>query len=313
MNPIWLWAVLGIILVLAPACSTSETGRRLDWGLYQIYTGASRFEVALDETLSELDSAPQYLMFYRDLGRGFPRRGCEIIRERGATPILSLELWHWGSGANSLPDIRSGRFDAFFRKWARDAKAYEGPVFLRFGFEMNGDWFSWGNQPSEFIECWRRVHGLFQDEQANNVVWLWSPNAISIPREDWNAIEAYYPGDEFVDWVGLDGYNFGDNHSEWHSWESFEDVFGPALQTVRKEFAGKPVMIAEFGTAPGDPGDKARWIRETHAAMVRRPEIRAAIWFNLDKRREGEPDWSLDSEASALAAFNETFARPISR
>ncbi|MEZ4647206.1 MAG: glycosyl hydrolase [Candidatus Eisenbacteria bacterium] len=286
------------------------SGRRdLDWGIYQIYWGR-HYEEMLSRSVEPLASGPNFVMFYRDLGRGFPHRGCETIRSRGAVPIVSLELWHWGAPENYLPRINDGEFDTAFRDWAREARDFGSPVYLRFGFEMNGDWFGWGGHPDLFVRAWRRARHIFQEEGASNVVWVWSPNAISIPREPWNQIDAYYPGDDVVDWVGLDGYNFGDHHSEWHRWESFEEVFGPALDLVARSHASKPVMIAEFGCAPGRPGQRASWIRDAHAYVLGRPEIRAAVWFSLDKSREGEPDWSFQGDPEAITAFNETFARP---
>lgn len=318
---ICLVALVGIATLCGCVDSSGDTGsrqkhsaegsppRELEWGIYQIYWGR-HYDEMLSRSLEPLASEPDFVMFYRDLGRGFPFRGCETIRSRRATPIVSLELWDWGAHENYLPRIADGEFDSFFREWAQDALAFGSPVYLRFGFEMNGDWFGWGGHPDLFIRAWRRAHRIFEEEGATNVVWVWSPNAISIPRELWNRIAAYYPGDEFVDWVALDGYNFGDEHSEWHRWESFEEVFTPGLDELADHCPEKPVMIAEFGCAPGRPGQRASWIRDAHAFISRRPEIRAAIWFSLDKSREGEPNWSLDDDPAATLAFNETFARP---
>ena len=297
-----------------PSEPNHETALNEDfaWGIYQIYWGASRYDQMIEESVKSLASAPDIIMFYRDLGRGFPRGGCEVVDARGATPMLSLELWHWGGGRDHeslLPTILTGGYDDFFQAYARDAKAYGKPVYLRFGFEMNGDWFSWGNQPPEFKAAWQHAHAIFSAEGADNVIWVWAPNFVSIPREN-NPIESYYPGDEFVDWVGVDGYNFGDHHDQWHSWESFTQVFDPALALFAERYPDKPVMLAEFGSAPGNDGAKAAWIREAYDEISQRPEIGAAVWFNLDKRTEGEPNWRIDSDPGSLEAFNRTFAQP---
>ena len=311
----------GIILALAFGLSCAEPAlpkRNIDpwpgfsWGIYQIYWGPKKYDEMVEGAVSLLASPPQLIMFYRDLGRGFPGEGCRIIDARGATPILSLELWHWGGGrdrGSTLPAILAGEYDKFFRSYARDARLYGKPVFLRFGFEMNGDWFSWGNQPVEFVAAWQRAHRIFAEESAENVIWVWAPNFVSIPREN-NPIESYYPGDEFVDWVGADGYNFGDNHDQWHHWESFAEVFDPILSTFSEHYPSKPVMIAEFGSSPGVGEAKAEWILDAYAEIKQRPKIRAAVWFNLDKRREGEPNWKIDSDPGSLDAFNRSFARP---
>jgi hypothetical protein len=284
-------------------------GDRLEWGVYQIYWGASRFEGILGRELGHLASEPNYVMFYRDMGRGFPKGGIEVIRRVGATPIISLELWRWHDrGTKQLPRIVDGAWDDFFRAWAKDAKEDGGRVLLRFGFEFNGDWFGWGGDPEGFVNAWRRAWKIFDEVGAKNVEWVWAANITSHPATPENSMHAYYPGDAYVDWVAVDGYNWGDDYREWHKWTSFEGLFEPVLHAFAKKYPSKPVMIAEFGSPEGEPGKKAKWIREAHAYLSRRDQVRAVVWFNLDKRREGELNFRLDSSESSLKAFNETFA-----
>jgi len=126
--------------------STLARGNRtepLEWGVYQIYWGR-QYDRVLAKELKNFATIPQYVMFYRDLGRPFPKHGIDTIHDIGATPMISLELWMWGdrSGDSYLPAINTGDYDAFFRKWAAAAKKDGRRVLLRFGFEMNGEWFS---------------------------------------------------------------------------------------------------------------------------------------------------------------------------
>jgi hypothetical protein len=280
------------------------------WGIYQIYWGPEHFRTMLQRSIAPLASRPQLVLFYRDLGRPFPAKGCRIVGEIGAAPVIALELWRWGRHpSNQLPDIRDGDYDDFFRKWAEGARDFGKQVFLRFGFEMNGDWFTWGDQPDVFVAAWRRIHAIFREVGADNVLWVWTPNCVSIPRGKGNAIPLYYPGDEFVDWVGLDGYNFGDHHDRWHAWEGFDAIFGDGLALLEERYPGKPIMIGEFACAPGPPGRKAAWIQDAYRCLRADPRIRAAVWFNLDKRDESEPNWLIRSDPGALDAFNQTFAR----
>ncbi|MHC4955296.1 MAG: glycoside hydrolase family 26 protein [Planctomycetota bacterium] len=211
-----------------------------------------------------------------------------------------------------LTAINAGKWDAFFRQWAIDAKAEGGRVLMRFGFEMNGEWFTWSGRPKEYIEAWRRVHRIMHDEVgAENVEWVWAPNVMSVPKTPENGMHHYYPGDEVVDWVGIDGYNFGENHDEWHRWESFEEIFRNGLDEFEKRYPNKPIMIAETGCAPGEDGQRVAWIRDAYAYLHKsRPSVRALVWFHYDKRRENEPDWRIDKTPESLRAFNETFARP---
>lgn len=283
---------------------------RLQWGLYQIYW-SHHYGERLTAELSRFASRPDYVMFYRDLGRSFPRRGIDAVHSAGAVPIISLELGNWHQPKEKfLPRIVAGEFDDAFTKWAKDAAADSRRVLLRFGFEANGDWFSWGGQPDLYVAAWRRVHALFSEAGADNVKWVWSPNVVSIPRTKENDLHHYYPGDDVVDWLGLDGYNFGEDYDQWHGWESFEQIFGKVVADLAQRHPDKPIMIAETGSAPGAPGRKAEWIREAFASARKLPNVKAVIWFNYDKRRGGELDWRVGSSADSLAAFNATFAAP---
>jgi len=282
-----------------------------EWGIYQIY-GSRDYGERLAAAAAPLASRPQYVMFYRDLTRPFPDLPIDTIHEMGATPIVSLELWIWHLRRDRtyLDQILAGRFDRLLKKWAADAKEDGRRVLLRFGFEMNGDWFSWSQEPAKFVAAWRRAHGLFEEVGATNVEWVWAPNHVSCPDVPGNVLYDYYPGDDFVDWVGVDGYNWGSDHDEWHTWQTFDEIFGDVLDELQRRYPKKPVMIAEFGSVTDGSGKRAEWIRDAFRQIERRPQVRAAVWFNFDKRREGEHNWRIDATPESLAAFNATFAAP---
>jgi hypothetical protein len=259
-----------------------------------------------------LASPPDYVMFYRDLDAGraaFPPKALRAIRAVGATPIVSFELWPWHRRQGEhLSAINRGAHDDSLGRWAEAARDDGGRILFRFGFEMNGEWFSWSGDPEAYRSAWRRAHRIFDQAGATNVEWVWSPNVVSVPDTPENAMHLYYPGDDVVDWVALDGYNFGDHPEDGHRWLTFEEVFGPAIEDLAARYPGKPIMIAETGSAEGPAGAKARWIRDARRALERRPCVRAVIWFDLDKRREGERNWSLVSSPGVLQAFSEAFA-----
>lgn len=282
------------------------------WGLYQILWRPGRYGEMLDAERARFPTSPKYVMFYRDLGRPFPTEVVDAIHARGATPIISLELWRWHDRRPALERINAGAFDEFFRDWARDARRDGREVLLRFGFEFNGDWFSWGGDPPAFVAAWRRAWKLFQEEGADNVKWVWAANNRSCPDTPENAAERFYPGSDCVDWLALDGYNFGPRHDQWHKWESFEEVFGRPLRALERLDADKPIMLAEFGCAPGESGERAAWIRDAFTQIQRNhPRIHAVVWFNYDKSGEQEPNWRLSEADGSLAAFGQTFAAPV--
>lgn len=286
-----------------------QRSKPLEWGVYQIYWSA-KYGDLLERELASFETKPKYVMFYRDLWRGFPKNAVDGVAQIGATPIVSLELWSWHGGRKSsyLPAINAGELDEAFREWATRAKNDGRRVLFRFGFEFNGNWFSWSGDPKAYVAAWRRAHDIFAAVGASNVEWVWAPNVVSCPDKPENDMHLYYPGDEYVDWVGVDGYNFGDNHDQWHKWQSFAVIYKDVLDGFEKRYPHKPIIIAEFGCAPGDPVARQTWIRQAYHSLEARKQVRAAIWFNYDKRSEGEPNWRIDATPGALKAFNETFA-----
>ncbi len=305
-------------LTLAPARPVPPASASLppiDWGLYYLYWRGDYHE-KLRQVTGAFARPPEYVMFFIDLGRPFPQARVDAIHALGAVPQLSLELitWHGHRNRGSyLPDIEAGAYDAFFRDWAEGARRDGRRVQLRFGYEFNGDWFSWSHDPEAFRRCWRRVHGIFEEVGADNVEWVWSPNVVSCPDTPGNSMHRYYPGDAFVDWIGIDGYNFGDHHDEWHQWESAESVFRKTLEDLLRTYRRPRFLISEFGCPPGRPGARAAWIRAAYTFLRRYPRVEAAIWYHQDKRREGEPNWKLVEDDGSLDAFNATFSRLVEK
>ena len=57
-------------------------------------------------------------------------------------------------------------------------------------------------------------------------------------------------------------------------------------------------MLGEVASSEAG-GDKTSWIADFFAAMRRRPDIRAFVWFDHDK----ETDWRITSSETARSAF----------
>jgi len=234
-------------------------------------------------------------------------------RSHGVIPMITLEFGSPANGVNqpkySMGAVVSGSFDDYLRDYARSAKAYGGPVWLRPFHEMNGNWYPWcgtvnGNTPEKCAAAWRHVRGIFREEGATNVLFVWSPNADSAPWPNGPRITAYWPGDDYVDIIGLDGFNFGAGKGM--SWRSFERIFGPRgaldpgpYREVCRLSASKPIIVAETGcTAKG--GDKAKWISDMFKVIpLKFPRIVGVVWFNANKDR----DWRMDSSSASRQAF----------
>jgi hypothetical protein len=238
----------------------------------------------------------------------FTAQPLELTRARGAIPLMDM-----GSDGATLAEIAGGARDSYLTSWARAARSYGKPFFLRWDWEMNGTWFGWGQEaaadPAQFKSAWRHFHDLVEAQGATNVTWVWCPNtkfkgATSLP--------SLYPGGEYVDWTCTDGYNRGTNPIKPESWRAFSTVFGSTYTTLLSLAPDKPVMIGEVASTEVG-GSKAKWIADGFASLlpVKYPKIKAVSWFNWNiPVGESRWDWPIESSESAQAAFSNVISSP---
>ena len=249
---------------------------------------------------SQIGTGAAVSNFFISDTESFPLGRSHAVIDHGAIPMVTLEFWSTQNGG--LSSIINGNKDVYLENFADDAKAYGHTVYLRPFHEMNGNWYPWagtaeGNSPAKLIAAWRHVQQIFAARGATNVKFVWCVNNDSVPDTTANAIEAYYPGDAYVDFTALDGYNFG-TYASWSSWRTFAGVFGNAYARVTA-LSSKPLFIAETGCVE-QGGNKAAWIAGMFQAIsTSYPKITGVCWFNALK---GE-DWRVGSSASSLAAF----------
>lgn len=245
----------------------------------------------------------------------FPEAQLQEIRDRGAIPLFS-----WASESSSgevsqpkfqLADIIAGTYDQYVERWATAAREWGHPFFLRFDWEMNGNWFPWGNgvngnAPGEYAEAWRHVHDIFTRVGATNAAWVWCP--FVSPK----ASAAFYPGDAYVDWTCLDGYN----NTKTSAWRSFKQIFTPSYQAITAPAPegiapAKPMLLAEFASSEaGAPAgsSKGQWITQAFEALPTEfPAVRGLMWFDYEENGKG---WPLETSKSAEAAFAAAIAAP---
>jgi len=239
----------------------------------------------------------------------FPSEEMTAIRNYGAIPFFS-----WGSQSTplegsvepafSLTRLIAGDYDAYLKEFAAAAREWGHPFFLRFDWEMNGNWFPWGegtngNGPGEFVAAWHHVHDIFTEAGATNASWVWCPYAF--PKGGLGALKRSYPGNAYVDWSCLDGYNCGNNKVNPHPWRSFDAIFRHAYDQIVKKIAPKkPMILAEMASG-GTARAKARWITNMFSSLkghYRR--IRGLIWFDQIDRGV---QWQIESSPLARKAF----------
>ena len=255
---------------------------------------------ALDSYASMVGGMPAIVMKYSNVTDPL-LTPTEIsnLESRDEAAMVSWQLYKsgWSGPTISLSDIAAGDYDRDLRRAADLAKTLPFQVMIRFGHEMNGDWYPWSGKPSAYVAAWRHSVSVFRQEGADNVKWVWSPNV-----EQGNyPFARYFPGNAWVDYVGLDGYNWGTSGVGTNQWQSLSQVFGASYKHLT-EMSTKPVIICETSSSDAG-GDKAEWIRNGLLKAIPQdfPRVRAVMWFD----RSMEQDWRVDSSQASLAGVPE--------
>lgn len=288
----------------APGVPASTKGIRFGVGT----EGGPAAGAELDEVTALAGEAPSLVLSYKDFNQAPPLAELDAARARGAETLLTWEPWSWGGGtdqpAYSLDRIAAGDFDAYLRQWGSTLGQWGQPVYLRFGHEMNGDWYPWaeginGNGAGDYIAAYRHVHDVVASTGATNIRWVWNPN---VPYWGSTPLSELYPGADYVDVAALDGYNWGTSQA-WSTWQEPQALFGEGLSQVRQLAPGKPVMIAETSSSEVG-GSKAAWNTTLFQYLSAQPDVTALIWFHIDK----EADWRINSSDASTSAFRAALA-----
>ena len=237
------------------------------------------------------------ILFYCEWGvTAFPTRYAQDVAAQGGSLQVAMQPMA------GLDAVRDGDY---IRSWARAANASGVPIFLRFAGEMNGDWTAWDGNPRLYIEKFRLVHGIMQQE-APNVAMVWAPN-----DSPWVNYDEFYPGDAYVDWVGVSSYTMLRYTSS-----TKEQVLGSSPITrlshiVNLYGSRKPIMIVEFAAAHRAPSEPQinydDWainnLRKLYSYVPRvYPEIKAIFYFS-DNTSRG--NYSLVDRPSILQAYRD--------
>jgi len=261
----------------------------------------------------------------------FPEGQVQVIKEYGAIPLI---FWYpWGPPYEqnelqqrySLKNIIDGKHDEYIRRWAKGVKASGVPVIVAFAPEMNGDWFSWSGYfngagesayfgkpdradgPERFVFAYRHVVDVVRSVNARNIIWLFHVNATPSPQADWNTLDAYYPGDSYVDWVGMSAFGKQINPGDWLS---FEEISGTAYDSLAA--FKKPILVVT-GVGEFEDGNKAEWITQTYSVIKEEyPGIKAVIWWHDIWLNEDNSlsDLTIDSSPETLRAFRLAISDP---
>jgi hypothetical protein len=215
-------------------------------------------------------------------------------------PVVS-----WNS--TNLTEIISSNQDIAISNAANAMAAFQGPILLRWAWEMNLAGHSdkaWayleyptnGTDPSpaqvaaaqtNFVSAWQRIRKIFDANGAANVIWLWNPGAgnDSAPGNPATGYtDGFYPGDNFVDWIGLDAYNRQN--------DAFVNTFttDPAYGYTNMVAHAKPLLIGETGAYFTNEAHQITYFDAGAGALATNlPELLGYMYFDAN----GNDDWSL--------------------
>jgi hypothetical protein len=285
-------------------------GARMDGEVYES-TGDAPWSAATWNTFEAHAAKPASIVHFGQpapWNQPFTAQPLELTRARGAIPLMDM-----GSDGASLAEIASGAKDSYLASWARAARSYGKPFFLRWDWEMNGTWFQWGQEaaanPALFQSAWRHFHDVAEAQGATNVTWVWCPN---VRFTESTPLSYLYPGGEYVDWTCADGYNHGTNPIAPTRWAKFYALFSYTYNALLKLAPEKPVMIGEVASTEAG-GSKAQWIADAFSTQlpIKFPRVKAVSWFNWNiPVGESRWDWPIESSEAAQAAFSNVISSP---
>ncbi|MGI8948361.1 MAG: hypothetical protein ACR2FV_10400, partial [Ornithinimicrobium sp.] len=105
---------------------------------------------SIDRFTDTIGKRPAIVMWFQGWENNgeFDEPRLDAVAKRGAMPMVTWEPWNHRRGVKqpkyALRKVAAGRHDAYIRRWARDAAAWNKPLYVRFAHEMNGNWYPWG-------------------------------------------------------------------------------------------------------------------------------------------------------------------------
>jgi hypothetical protein len=224
---------------------------------------------------------------YYNVGQTISMQTVASLCAQHMFPVIVLQ-----DNNNSPAQIAAGADDKTLQGYALALGTMQSPVGVVFDHEFNGPWSSWGythTTPAEYVAAWQHIVKLFRDSGATNVTWIWNPNV----SDQWTApnLQAWYPGDAYVNWVGLDGYFY-------LTTDTYQSVFSASMRQVAT-FTKRPQIIVETGANPSS--GRARAIASIFQGVQNTPGLLGMIYF--DQNKTTVHNWYINDDPPALAAF----------
>ncbi len=200
----------------------------------------------------------------RDEGPGELDASMATLEKRAAAlPYSTLQLGLYVVG--HLQRVADGKLDANIDRLAQVLIGVGRPVYLRFGYEVDGFWNH--HDPAQFRRAWLHFRERLSAAGARNVVMVWHAAADCSGTYQNRPLRNWYPGDAAVDWIGL-------------SWYAAARCGNRPVEEILR-FArahGKPLMIAE-ATPKGYDLSSLRYSPDGVTFTPRTPDQIWDEWF----------------------------------
>lgn len=237
--------------------------------------------------------------------------GWQAWQWKGAGPgnVWAMPLTVHGT---SLEQVATGAYNGHFltaaQALAQSQPSNDGSIYVRVGWEFNGDWMPWAAQGHEdaFINAFHQLVDTFRSV-SDKFKFVWD---VTEGDSTYNPAKAY-PGDHYVDVIGMDTYY----NTAWDSTDptaAFQhNVKEPYGLQWQQDFAaahGKATAFSEWGVQSDNAGPyiqaMSKWMSDHHM-----------VYANYWNSSEGGYNGTLSNGQypHAADAFRESFASsPVS-
>lgn len=236
---LWIFiALIAFFLLELSACSLISTRSPIQSSPHPV--DGTYFGVNLDWanlTPSEYNQALGYraavfVQFFQFplAGSDFAHLDATVKSVQAENGMVMITLEPWGGLETVTPEA----VDALVEKLA-EYNAEGTALFVRFAHEMNGSWYPWSQQPTDYIDAFRMIaEAVHRDAPGTAMVWApnygggypfsGGPYEIQPEHSDFSILDTdgdgkldmnddpyspYYPGDDAVDWAGMTIYHWG--------------------------------------------------------------------------------------------------------
>jgi len=211
-------------------------------------------------TRQHLDISLRFLGF-QDLS--FPGREAEFMRDKGGALYLVLEPL---SGKSSLPleRITKGGYTQKLAAFARQTKAFGGPLFLTFRPHFGSSY-----DAGSVEAAYQHIRSVMRGAGATNITWVWTA-----------PLDGPLPQEVFADWISVAVFHSGETPSS-----ILLEKLAHRINSLNKY--GKPIML-EYGSW-ADPAQKQEFIKELMAKLGSLG-VKAEVLYHLSRDKGSTVD-----------------------